>query len=207
MNAKNKGFTLIELLVVIAIIAMLLAIVMPTMNKAKMYAEEVMCKSNIHQYHIATETYSLENKEYYPNPWVSLFNSCQGRCGGGFCQQPEGTHASFPTEIQRYCRWHNDAFSREAHPEFAGPYWPYLAQTKASVCPTFSKIAPRYGASHPLHVSSIPIGQVQFAYSMNSMFHRRTTTNPSMVLPVRRGQVRSPFQTFLWAEENMWSLD
>ena len=58
---EKKGFTLIELLVVIAIIALLLSIIMPSLNKAKTYAEEVVCKNNLRQYGLATEMYCNEN--------------------------------------------------------------------------------------------------------------------------------------------------
>ena len=44
---KKKGFTLIELLVVIAIIAMLLAILMPALNKVKKIAQRVVCGTNL----------------------------------------------------------------------------------------------------------------------------------------------------------------
>jgi prepilin-type N-terminal cleavage/methylation domain-containing protein/prepilin-type processing-associated H-X9-DG protein len=44
---KKKGFTLIELLVVIAIIAMLLAILMPALNKVKKIAQRVICGTNL----------------------------------------------------------------------------------------------------------------------------------------------------------------
>jgi prepilin-type N-terminal cleavage/methylation domain-containing protein/prepilin-type processing-associated H-X9-DG protein len=44
---KKKGFTLIELLVVIAIIAMLLAILMPALNKVKKIAQRVVCATNL----------------------------------------------------------------------------------------------------------------------------------------------------------------
>ena len=44
---KKKGFTLIELLVVIAIIAMLLAILMPALNKVKKIAMRVVCGTNL----------------------------------------------------------------------------------------------------------------------------------------------------------------
>jgi len=46
---KRKGFTLIELLVVIAIIAVLMAILMPALNRVKEQGKRVVCMSNLKQ--------------------------------------------------------------------------------------------------------------------------------------------------------------
>jgi prepilin-type N-terminal cleavage/methylation domain-containing protein len=43
------GFTLIELLVVISIIALLMAILVPVLRKAKAHARRVACQNNLHQ--------------------------------------------------------------------------------------------------------------------------------------------------------------
>jgi prepilin-type processing-associated H-X9-DG protein len=107
----------------------------------------------------------------------------------------------------------------QAHPEYAGPYWPYLAVTKANICPTFAKLAPKYGSSHIIGGTGGPcIGGPfvpQYSYSMNAKFN--PVRNSSLVnegqcgtaptTHVRRAQIQSPSQTFLWAEENMWQLN
>ncbi len=57
MARKLQGFTLIELLVVIAIIAVLLAIIMPTMRKVKEVTRETLCKSNLKNVGLAVQMY------------------------------------------------------------------------------------------------------------------------------------------------------
>jgi prepilin-type N-terminal cleavage/methylation domain-containing protein/prepilin-type processing-associated H-X9-DG protein len=61
------GFTLIELLVVIAIIAVLLAIIMPTMRKIKELARETACKSNLRNIGLAVAMYLDDNDRKIPN--------------------------------------------------------------------------------------------------------------------------------------------
>jgi prepilin-type N-terminal cleavage/methylation domain-containing protein len=58
----RKAFTLIELLVVIAIIALLLAIIMPSLNTVKELASSVVCVSNEKQILIAWHMYATENE-------------------------------------------------------------------------------------------------------------------------------------------------
>jgi prepilin-type N-terminal cleavage/methylation domain-containing protein/prepilin-type processing-associated H-X9-DG protein len=65
---KRKGFTLIELLVVIAVIALLMAIVMPALGKAKMYAQRVICSNRVRQQALGIMLYANENNNYAPNP-------------------------------------------------------------------------------------------------------------------------------------------
>jgi len=58
---QKKAFTLIELLVVIAIIALLLAILIPSLGKVKELAKNVVCKTNLHQWGLTFEMYSNDN--------------------------------------------------------------------------------------------------------------------------------------------------
>jgi len=64
---RPKAFTLIELLVVIAIIALLLAILMPTLGKVKQQARKLICSSNMRQMGIALGAYFVENRDHLPD--------------------------------------------------------------------------------------------------------------------------------------------
>jgi prepilin-type N-terminal cleavage/methylation domain-containing protein/prepilin-type processing-associated H-X9-DG protein len=65
-TSRKTGFTLVELLVVIGIIALLISILLPSLNKARETANRVKCQSNLSQMGKALLLYSNENKGAFP---------------------------------------------------------------------------------------------------------------------------------------------
>jgi prepilin-type N-terminal cleavage/methylation domain-containing protein/prepilin-type processing-associated H-X9-DG protein len=66
LHRKTKGFTLVELLVVIGIIALLISILLPSLNKARETANRAKCASNLHQIGLAILLYQNENNQLSP---------------------------------------------------------------------------------------------------------------------------------------------
>lgn len=78
------AFTLVELLIVIAIVALLMALLLPSLNLARETARAAVCTSNLHEQHIAFANYAGDQKDFIPPTtyWMQALG-LGGYAGGG----------------------------------------------------------------------------------------------------------------------------
>jgi len=133
---RSEAFTLIELLVVISIIAILMAVLMPALSKAKNQAQEMACKGNLKTYCLAITMYLDESDGRFPVPERCYFTQAT----------PYPIESGLASPI--HLRWCNDELNLRNHPEYAGPFFRYLANAKAFICPTVKTLAVRNSEDH-----------------------------------------------------------
>ncbi len=128
MSFENKkAFTLLELLVVIAIIAMLTAIIMPALAKARRQGKAVFCLSNLRQLYIAAATYTETNDDSFPIAYYETTTDTGTiRYNWDFTVTDDGANITVTAGIL----WQGDTIDKvQQCPSFKGdsnsPYDPY----------------------------------------------------------------------------------
>jgi prepilin-type N-terminal cleavage/methylation domain-containing protein/prepilin-type processing-associated H-X9-DG protein len=182
---RKRAFTLIELLVVISIIAILMAILTPTLQKVRKQTGELICSTNLKQYGISGNMYLYDYDQRFPNPLTWLYTSTTG------------------ISFVQPCQWHDKSVKPD------GAFWSYLKNMKVHMCPTFNSLSKSYGLTHANHDTKIPI-EPQYSYSMNAYLGL-----PSVIgggaqdfpfVAQRFTNVKHPARVIFFTEENPWTI-
>ena len=82
---KNQGFTLVEIMIVVAIIALLAAIAIPNLLRAKISANDALAKSTLRSLSTASETFATANTGNYPGDIGSLTGATPPYINKAYC--------------------------------------------------------------------------------------------------------------------------
>jgi len=166
------AFTLVELLVVIAIIAILAAMLLPTLARGKSAAQRIKCVNNLRQHAVACEIYWNDNNG-------TAFRNLLSVTNGGFIY--------WLGFLGNWASLHNTVFDLTP-----GVLYPYLKGSDVRLCPSLSSTLTGYG---------VPSENWVYHYGYNPYLGGRGTFNSGPATPsYKLAQVQRPSDTIVLAD-------
>ncbi|MEN6384739.1 MAG: type II secretion system protein [Phycisphaerales bacterium] len=130
---NKRGFTLVELLVVISIIALMLAILMPSLQKAREQGRSVVCLGNIRSLSTAWMLYSEDNRGQLVGSWDGLQRSTPGNPKSAtidWVDYPQYANGKFVMPL-----YSGSTVEQEQNGIKKGRLWAYLTNIAVYHCP------------------------------------------------------------------------
>jgi prepilin-type N-terminal cleavage/methylation domain-containing protein/prepilin-type processing-associated H-X9-DG protein len=178
----NRGFTLIELLVVIAIIAILAALLLTSLSKAKAKAMQTSCLNNVRQLQAGWLMYADEHNEMPENK--------------------ERVVGSTIASMSNSWVTGDATFSADVEDLKAGTIFPYASDAKSFHCPADRST---------IRNSSTPrIRSYSLSYYLNGDLdpdHVGLVSPESLPVLTRPSQLRSPARTFAFLDESEVTIE
>jgi prepilin-type N-terminal cleavage/methylation domain-containing protein/prepilin-type processing-associated H-X9-DG protein len=197
---KTAAFTLIELLVVIAIIAILAAMLLPALSRAKAKGQQAVCLSNLKQWGLADTLYLDDNNQTFPYPRYQDY--------AGPADQDNPVWLSVPTYHTRNEGddvWFNALPSYVANkPMYVWAYDPtdFYGSKSIFTCPTAHSqgIAPGDAVAATDKFDMIPGVRPLFQYAMNSKSLANENISAGGPTRLRMNMVAHPSAFVLFSE-------
>jgi len=201
---RRSGFTLIELLVVIAIIAILAAMLLPALAKAKAKAQQISSTSNIKQWALAQTLYVDDNNQLLPTTKIATGTP-------GFSGIEDTPNWLDLTSVEFLNRQNGTSYGRDAWfnalPTYihADPLYLTAVNSTQKIynsgknifwCPT----AVSQGVESTINLND----RAMFSYGINS---KRVDPKDPVTTPLKLTAVRNPSITVAFSENRMRSDD